>query len=206
MTPLLTPPSSCSRPRGTGAASNPFSSSRVEPGAVPLVGLSARHLYDELSRLGRMAQVIGPHGAGKSTLLAHLAREARARGEAVSVVRASARGFPWKRTCSLLIVDEADSMPEWMRAALRAGCRLTGRGLLLCVHADSGLPTLVRMAPELSTTRLIVAHLCKDRPVKLPDDEQLRGLLDEHGGNLRAVLFALYDWYEQGLLSAEGEP
>lgn len=205
MTPSATLPSSFNRPRGTGAPSNPFSSSRVEPGAVPLLGLSASQLHDRFVALGRMAQVIGPHGAGKSTLLEHFAREARAKGETVVAVRASRWAFPWKRDCSLLIVDEADTMPRWRRAMLQMACKLEGRGLLLCVHCESGLPTLARMAPDLPTTRAIVAHLCEGWPVRMPCDDELCGLLERHACNLRSVLFALYDWYEQGLLRAKGE-
>lgn len=206
MTPSSMNPSSSDRPLGSGAPSNPFSACRVEPGAIPLMKLSAGELYDRFAGLGRTAQVVGCHGAGKSTLLSHFAREARIRGEAVSLVRASRSGFPWSRGCSLLIVDEADSMPSWMTAGVRLACGLWGTGLLICVHADCGVPTLTCMEPDLPTTRGIVDYLCRGWRIRVPDDDELRGLMDRHAGNLRAVLFTLYDWYEQGLLEPRGDP
>lgn len=203
MTSCSTTPSPCVRPRGSGAAANPFSSSRGAPGVVPLVGHSAPELCDRLARLGGIAQVTGPHGAGKSTLLAHLSRELRARGESPRIVRASRSTWPLPTRCSVLVVDEADTLPSWKRAALRLACRLSGTGLLLCVHADAGLPTLVRMDAGLSTARGVVEHLCSGWAVRVPRDDELAGLLARHEGNLRSVLFTLYDWYEQGRLCVE---
>lgn len=170
---------------------------------MPLVGLSAPELCDRLARLGSIAQVTGPHGAGKSTLLAHLSRELRARGETPRIVRASQGTWPLPTRCSILIVDEADTLPSWKSAALRLACRLSRTNLLLCVHADTGLPTLVRMEAGLSTARGVIAHLCSGWAVRVPRDDELAGLLARHKGNLRSVLFTLYDWYEQGRLCVE---
>jgi len=151
-----------------GAAHNPFSSHHVKPGAIPWQGdLDALELRFE--QLGGQAQVVGPYGSGKSTLLHHLA----ARTETTVVDDASLR----------------------TRANI-AWLRFRHRRLLVSCHEDLGLPTLCSLESNLDMARAVVAHLLRDSPCAIADDATLTMLIGRHQGNLRLVLFDLYDRYE----------
>ena len=163
-----------------GAAHNPLSTRHVAPGAVPWFG-DLEGLYERWTQLGRQAQIIGPHGTGKSTLLAHLV--ARAARDRIAVVA----------------LDDAD-----VRSPLRARwARFRHRYLLITTHSDLGLPTLSRTRISLECARAVILHLLRAHPGFVPDDRDLERLLAAHDGNLREVLFALYDRIE---LSATRRP
>jgi predicted Ser/Thr protein kinase len=62
-----------------GAANNPFSSIRVQPGAIPFIlphGADVSELWEILREKRRPMQILGPHGSGKSTLVHALAKAA----------------------------------------------------------------------------------------------------------------------------------
>ena len=72
-------PDACGGPaaasQGADATSNPFSTRRMRPGALPFVfppGLDAEALVARLRENDWRGEIIGPHGSGKSTLLATL--------------------------------------------------------------------------------------------------------------------------------------
>jgi hypothetical protein len=159
----------------TGTAHNPFSSCHVRPGAVPWFG-DLEALYSRWHALGQRAQIVGPHGTGKSTLLAHLALRAKRDGITVTAL------------------DDAT-----VRSPVRlAYARLRHRHLLVTAHRDLGLPTLYETRLDLAGARAVLGHLLRGHRVTGPSDEALRALLTKHGGNLREVLFDLYDQYEAG--------
>ena len=67
----------------TAAASNPFSTRYIRPGAIVYQfaeGDSAAAMIDRLTACGGRAQIIGPHGSGKSTLVATLIESLRQSG------------------------------------------------------------------------------------------------------------------------------
>ena len=58
-----------------------------------------------------------------------------------------------------------------------------------------GLPTLYRTRPNLAVARNVVEQLLPPG-VLPPSDDELAHLFDLFHGNLRELLFALYDRYE----------
>lgn len=190
---------------GGGAAHNPFSSERVRPGTVAMTmpdGVTIASLFAEFLETGARGQLLGAHGTGKSTLLHHLAAHARELGWRVESV---APGQPAKPMAThgrrhLLVVDGADLLPrrEWSRLDRR--CVRTEAALLITTHADLGLPWTwtTHVTPE--ALDCLVRRLLSGWHVQPPPTAMLAELLDEHQGNARLVLFALYDWYE-GLTS-----
>jgi ABC-type glutathione transport system ATPase component len=156
-----------------GEVHNPFSSCHVEPGAIPWVG-DLERLYRRWHELGGRAQIVGPHGSGKTTLVTHLIARAARDGWAVAVLD-----------------DPAARTP--LRLAL---ARLRHRHLLVAAHRDLGLPTLLRTSVSLATAFEVVTHLLRDAPGSRPSRRELTELLELHEGNLRRVLFDLYDRYE----------
>jgi RecA/RadA recombinase len=147
----------------------------VRPGAVPWLG-DLEFYHSRWHELGRRAQIVGPHGSGKSTLLAHLVARAQRDGIVVAAL------------------DDAT-----VRSPLRVlYARARHRQLLVTAHHDLGLPTLCHLRVDLANTRAVVAHLLREYPAYAPSDAALTALLVTHAGNLREVLFALYDRYEAG--------
>jgi hypothetical protein len=180
-----------------GAPSNPFCSERVKPGAIPIFlpeGQSLESLLQTFADSGMQGQILGPHGSGKSTLLNHLATAARARGWRVCAFRSPSA--PRFIDASCLFADEWESHPLWRRHFLRIVCRRRGTGLLVAAHRDMGFPLLWRAEITSETTRRVVNHLLTGWQTESPSDALLKDLFQRHQGNLRLILFSLYDWYE----------
>lgn len=183
--------------RFLGAPHNPFCSERVQPGAIPFFlpeGQSLPSLLQLLADSGMWGQIIGPHGSGKSALLSHLAQTARALGWRVCAFRSPS--VPRFADASNLFADEWESYSAWRRLYLRAVCRRRGVGLLVCAHRDRGFPTLWSTGITLETTRRITDYLLDGWQAERPSDALLNDLYVRHQGNLRLILFSLYDWYE----------
>ncbi|PIU92838.1 MAG: hypothetical protein COZ06_21020 [Armatimonadetes bacterium CG_4_10_14_3_um_filter_66_18] len=198
----LSPARSTNAALGAGAPHNPFASARVQPGALPFLlptGQPATHLFREFCELGSRAQVLGPHGSGKSTLLHHLAAEARRSGWRVAWAQQgkASEALPSGRQQRLVVVDGAEqwSARTWRR--LESRCARTDSRLLAATHADLGWPTLWHATVTVETAQQVVAHLLRDEATPLPSETHLRTLVEQHNGNLRLALFALYDWFEQ---------
>jgi hypothetical protein len=186
---------------GAGALHNPFSSERVEPGAIPFLSEGACVATAVLSQAlsQRAVQIIGPHGSGKSTLLAHVAEIARARDLDVVHCRTN---LPGSLPAGLALLDEADSpggaiyRPLGLRRIL-ARCRRSSCAVIVSTHADLDLPTAWSLSPNLPTVRRVVDNLLQGWPIAPPPDSVLLDLLERRQGNLRLVLFDLYDWFEE---------
>ena len=188
-------------------ADNPFSSRWIRPGAIPFffpAGHSAETLLERLRQNGWRGQIVGPHGSGKSTLLATLLPRVEQTGRRVQLVVLHDRqrrlpidlggnGEPTAPT--LLVVDGYEQLSSLSRLRVRRACRRRGSGLLVTAHTPVGLPDLFRTTANLDAARQIVQHLLADRQPAV-DDEDLRRRLEQQRGNLRELLFDLYDLYE----------
>lgn len=191
---------------GRQPRSNPFSTRHVRPGAIPFrfpPGEDATTLTARLERQGWWGQVIGPHGSGKSTLLAALVLELR-RHRPVDVVELHQddRRLPptvWTMppASAVLVVDGYEQVSWWQRRRLQAHCRRSGLGLLVTAHRNLGLPDLYRTQVTLELAEAIVTGLVTDEQRTLVADVDLERELARHRGNLREVLFGLYDRCEQ---------
>lgn len=194
---------------------NPFATRFTRPGAVAYLFESdtrAATLVERLRNQQWWGEIIGPHGSGKSTLLAELQPALQAAGRNVSafVCREGQRRLPipadelqsWT-AASQVIVDGYEQLGWFARWQLQRVCRRRGTGLLITAHRPMGLPTLLVTRPTLESTRIVVRGILAaferqfptaDR-VKIPDN-LLDRLYRQHRGNVREVLFGLYDWYE----------
>jgi len=188
------------QPAAIGAAHNPFSSARVAPGAMPFLwsGGCAASVVLQMALAVRVVQIVGPHGSGKSTLLAHVMELAGSQGIDTQLARGRLSGQP---PTGLVLLDEADSPGAAASNGSRlrhtlAGCRKYHCALVVATHRDLGLPTAWSMTPDAPTTARIVDTLLAGWPVDPPSNTILEDLMDRHQGNLRLVLFDLYDWFE----------
>ena len=192
---------------------NPFATRAIQPGATPYLfpaNEDARQLVERLRELHWQGEIVGPHGAGKSTLLAALspALEAAGRRVVVGRLRAGERSLPreildalpWDGQ-TLLIVDGYEQL-GWLRQRLfRLRRRWAGCGLLVTSHVPTGLPTLATLAPTPDMARRVVAALTADLPGAVSSAE-VDAAFARHGGNMREMLFELYDRYEQRRVEA----
>ncbi|MFO0612135.1 MAG: hypothetical protein U0414_06095 [Polyangiaceae bacterium] len=193
-----------------GFVHNPFNAADHAPGALPWFESTPGELaglVDRALEARAPMQMVGAHGTGKSTLLVHLEAAARERGSNVVLFRGS-RGAPLRRVLSLrgssarplVLVDEMEELGALTRIATLAAARLAGGAVVVSTHRDLGLDTLVTRAIDARTAARVVDHLLVAsrrtdlRPLSM---RVLDSTLARHRGNLRDVLFELYDVAER---------
>lgn len=186
---------------------NPFSTKFVRPGALAYRLFPRRRLDDLLQRfetIGRAAQIVGPHGSGKSTLLADLVRRWEQKAERVVVLelhdgrRKLPRGLAavcQKEDPTILAVDGYEQLSSAARRGVRRFCRRNGLGLVVTSHRSVGLPDLARCTPSLGLVGQLVRELVDDEDFHIAEDE-IRRSFDRHEGNVREILFDMYDLQE----------
>lgn len=193
--------------RASLPADNPFSASRIRPGAIPFLfppGVSAESLVARLRLNGWWGAIVGPHGSGKSALLAALLPAMRSAGRLPILVELhdGQRALPLElgqisaiADQTLIVVDGYEQLSRRSRWGLKRFCRQKSLGLLVTSHRSAGLPELWRTetSPELACQ--VVAWLLGDRPWEV-SHERVAEVFYRHGGNLREVLFEFYDWFE----------
>lgn len=191
---------------------NPFSTRRTRPGAIEFVfrpGQDAAMLVERLRHTGWRGAIIGPHGTGKSALLATLMPAIKRAGRCPHLIELhdGQRRLPPLRhdelpPVTLLIVDGYEQLSRLSRWRLAWLCRRRGWGLLVTAHASVGLPELYRTETTPDLAAEIVHQLLADRPSPFTAEE-LAACFAHHSGNLREVLFDLYDLCEQRRPSVE---
>lgn len=191
---------------------NPFAARFVRPGAVcylPSAGDDPAMLAARLQRQGWVGEIVGPHGAGKSALLIALIAELRGSGHDVLHVelhegdRRLPRGAmaeplpPWR----LIAVDGAEQLGWWAWFRLRRFVRRRSWGLVVTSHRPLGLPPLASLKPDAALAWKIVQQLQSDNP--LITEAETTAAFSAHRGDLREMLFDLYDRYQLRLEQRE---
>ena len=148
-----------------------------------------------LRQVGVLAAVIPAiERAGRSTLLVELHDGQRRLPFDLSRDR---RLVP----TTVVVVDGYEQLSCWSLARLKRVCRSHGLGLLVTAHASAGLPPVAETASSLDLAEPIVARLTAHGSVPL-DAASIGLCYVRHDGNLREMLFDLYDLAEQHFLSA----
>ncbi len=199
---------------------NPFATRFTRPGAIEYLfppGQSAASLVETLGEHGWRGEIVGPHGSGKSTLVAALLPELERAGRKLvrRVIRKDADGKQeaggievvppkyaavmagskkWDNT-TLLVLDGIEQLSWWWRRRVRAECRRRGAGLLVTTHEPLDLPLLFRTQPSEPLAQQIVAQLIADHPSPVRPAE-VTAAYKASSGNLREMLFALYDVHQ----------
>ena len=193
---------------GQKSADNPFSTRRVRPGAIAYrlpLGKDVTRLLERLERNGWQGQIVGPHGSGKSALVATLraALERSGRPTLSIELHDQARRLPMSRRRigelapgAVVLVDGYEQLRRFSRFLLKRLCRRKGLGLVVTSHRSVAFPDLFRTTTSLALAREIVDELLAG--VLLPlTAEEVNARFAQHRGNLREVLFDLYDLYER---------
>ncbi|CAN5662886.1 ATP-binding protein [soil metagenome] len=182
---------------------NPFATRFVRPGAIPYLfppGDSLEQLLQRLRASGGWGQIIGPHGSGKSTLIAAMLPELQRIGQEPHAVRlrdgwTRPAWGPIPNGASLVVLDGFEQLSRWGRAWLRHCCQRRGLGLVVTAHEPIGLPDLFRtdVTPEMAW-RVLQRLDSNQEPLLAP--ERVAERLAAQAGNLRELLFELYDLHE----------
>ena len=190
---------------------NPFSSHAVTPGAIPFIcveGQSLDQLVEDFLATGEQGQIVGPHGSGKSTLLAAFLPRLRDLGyhvESIALHDGQRRlpvDFPApnlngsNKARTVIVVDGYEQLGRLERWRLRRRCQRQAWGLLVVVHASVGLPTICELNISNELANRVVSGLLDEREFTA-NEPLIAELLRRHRGNLRDVLFDLYDRYER---------
>lgn len=184
--------------------SNPFSASRIRPGAIEYLFPGDESVESLLARWrasGRRGAIVGPHGAGKSTLLRSLRRRLAELGERSLLLRirpgrvrgARLRIAAPSRRRRVLILDGWEALPFSLRR--RIARRTTEGGLLATTHGPTPLPTLWCAEATAESARQVIARLAPNWSER-PSTSELAAMLARRDGDLREVLFELYDRWE----------
>jgi len=193
---------------GPRSADNPFSSRRVRPGAIAYrfpAGKSAAELLERLQRNGWRGQIVGPHGSGKSALVATLQRALEESGRPTQLIElhGQRRRLPVSRrrmrelaAGTVVIVDGYEQLGRWNRLLLERLCRRKGLGLVVTSHRSVAFPDLFRTTASLPLAAEIVGALLAQESSLLTGAEVSERFI-KHGGNMRELLFDLYDLYER---------
>jgi len=191
------------------SAENPFSTRRVRPGAIGYhfpEGRSAPGLVERLRENGWRGQIVGPHGSGKSALVGALIPGIEQAGRRVVLIElhdrqrrlpVSLRRTPDMGAGAVVIVDGYEQLPWRRRFSLEWFCRRRGLGLVVTSHRSLGLPDLFRTTTSVATARQIVDRLLGEGPSRVIRPEEVDQRFSVHQGNMREILFDLYDLYEQ---------
>jgi hypothetical protein len=190
--------------------SNPYSTRFVRPGAIEYVfpeGVSAHSLLGRLEASAWHGAVVGPHGSGKSTLLATLRSPLQRRGRKVEAftLRAGERRLPLDRATmdtwdaqTQVVVDGYEQLGRRARIRLHSACRRARCGLLATSHRPlwwPWLPTLIVTETTLPLAMRVIARIDASGRLAV-SPPALAQLLADRNGDLREVLFDLYDLYQ----------
>lgn len=193
--------------RDSAPGDNPFSAQRVRPGTLVYrfpPGLGAQTILKRFQQGGSRGQIIGPHGSGKSTLLATLvpALEHQGRSTLVLTLHDGQRRLPSQTWLALqlppggvLVIDGYEQLSPLSRLRLRWLCRRRRLGLIVTAHHGVGLPELLNTTTDVSLAQTLVADLL-GRHDELITPEEVAARFEHHQGNLRELLFEMYDLYE----------
>jgi len=193
----------------TLTSKNPFTARRIRPGTIPfLFGDDDRdepqQLVDRLAECNWRGQIIGPHGTGKSTLLETLEAPLDKAGRFLLrfTLHADERRMPagWRsqirgNTNTQVVIDGFEQLGFFRRRLVRAICTWHRAGLLVTAHESVGLTTIHQTFSSFTLAERVLENLLPDYRRHL-DSEAIKQSYQRHQGNIREVLFDMYDLYE----------
>lgn len=179
---------------------NPFRVARIEALAWRAPGFYWDIFLARIEERGYRGAIVGPHGTGKTTLLLEAQARLMARGVSVRYVflneetgrkgRAARDALRESGSDSVLFLDGAEQLDALTWAWLRWRARRL-RGLVITVHRPGRLPTLHTTESSEALLQELLTQLLGEDWVRY--GKRAREHFVRCGGNVREVLFALYD-------------
>jgi energy-coupling factor transporter ATP-binding protein EcfA2 len=170
-------------------------------------GHSAEWMVERLKNAKWRGEIIGPHGSGKSSLLAAILPiiEREGRSPLLIELHDSQRSLPLNLARDprltphcIVVVDGYEQLSRWNRGRFLHHCQKHEIGILVTAHQSVGMPLVFHAQPNQTLAEQIVAQLLGDRKSFL-SREAIHECFARHHGDLREMLFNLYDLYEKRL-------
>ena len=189
--------------------SNPFSTRFTRPGAISYLfppGQSSVTVLELLRNNHWWGEIIGPHGSGESSLLSELLPLLEASGRRIELYSlhqgdrtihiTKAVVAAWNADAQI-VVDGYEQLSWWSKRRLQSQVKAQKAGMLITAHQPMGLPPLFATQPTLALARQIVAELQRTDPNHALTDADVAVAFAANGGNLREMLFSLYDVFKR---------
>jgi len=164
------------------------------------------------------SQILGGHGTGKTTFLIEFVQFLERQGYIVNhftlhdgqrtltneflerhISLVSQYKIEMVKKPPIAVIDGYEQLSLAQKIRLRLSCRKGKSGLLITTHSPAWrLPVLLRTETTLDTLQHIIGYVFRSLPhIEPPDKALCQSLFHQHQGNLRSVLFDLYDLYEE---------
>ena len=187
------------------ASNNPFRVERIH--ALPYTDPD----FDWGSLLGRLKEmdycgtISGPHGNGKTTLMLELCQRLEKQGHRTKYLRLNEEnrrlpsGFlealrSGVDSRKILLLDGAEQLGPMAWRRLRRATR-ESPGLIITTHKAGRLPSLYHCQTSRDTLDVLLRQLIPEQAPAL--QELAQQLYEIHQGDIRSILFALYDHFAE---------
>ena len=196
-----------------GVSVNPFETRWTKPGQMTFLPngfTSVSELAAQIIKDTPRCEILGEHGVGKSSLLRAL--QSQLEQQSISNHLAYACGeFPHDgpplkfaevklilQESDVLFVDGFEKLSWWTRRRIIRYAEKHAHSLIITCHQTQRLPSLVQLAATETLVLKLVHSLQQAQQVEqVVSASDVRELYQRFGNNVRELLFACYDLYEQ---------
>jgi len=195
------------------ASVNPFETRWTKPGQMtfrPNGFTSISALAAQIAKDTPRCEILGEHGVGKSSLLRalqfHFDQQSISNHLAYAGGEFPHDGPPLKfaavkrllRETDVLFVDGFEQLSWWTRRRIIRYCKTHNHSLIITCHQTQRLPCLVHLeAAETLVLELVYRLQQAQQADEVVAASDVRELYQRYGNNVRELLFACYDLYEQ---------
>mgnify|MGYP003952750013 CR=1 FL=1 len=195
------------------ATVNPFETLWTKPGQMTFLPNGFTSISDLAAQIVKetpRCEILGEHGVGKSSLLralqSHLEQQSISNHLVYACGEFPRDGPPLKfstvklllRQSDVLFVDGFEQLSWWTRRRIIRYSEKHAHSLVVTCHQTQRLPCLVHLAAtETLVLRLVLSLQQAQQVDEVVSASDVRELYQRFGNNVRELLFACYDLYEQ---------
>ena len=190
----------------TSLFSNPFCTHWITPSSCEFhqrFDGELQHVIQTMIDSGYRGQIAGPHGVGKSTLMHQICKQLKMEGLNpvqmnldLQLVGNSNKEIPVKNC--IWVIDRFESLTRRQQSRIIKHTKRQSIGLLVTAHRQLSLPVVARLSPDVDHAIAVVRNLQSRVGKVYLDDDDVRQLWSECQNDLRELLMACYDkWQER---------